>query len=180
MVVLDSLVASELLALPQRDVVAPTDGALPVALAKSVDHAAWPAASAPAPALSPSVAGQFAEPEPAAPRAGMVARFRRRLFNPLGDRSKPDAAGDAGLADQADAPSARRLAKTAPVRDIGFKASLAEFLLINRLRARIRPKAAQPAQSADVLQRGEQIIYVTCKDWFGDGDSHTSELGTRL
>ena len=114
----------------------------------------------------------------------MVARFRRRLFNPLGDRSGNGyVQAPVGLPDSADVPPADSLPKVAPVKkrlDVGFKASLAEFLLINRLRARIRPKTAQPVQSADVLQRAEKIIYVTCKDWFGDGDSRSGDVGTRL
>ena len=46
-------------------------------------------------------------------------------------------------------------------RQIGFQASIAEFLLINRLRAR------QPSElSADVLERAANIVFVTCQDWF--------------
>lgn len=116
-------------------------------------------------------------------RGGMVARFRRRLFNPLGDRNdKGGAPSPVGLPDSADVLLTGKLAKAPNSKrnDIGFKASLAEFLLINRLRARIRPKAAQRLQSANMLQCAEKIIYVTCKDWFGDGDSRSGELGTRL
>jgi hypothetical protein len=46
-------------------------------------------------------------------------------------------------------------------RKLGFQASIAEFLLVNRLRAR-RP--AQP--SADVLERASRIVFVTCQNWF--------------
>jgi hypothetical protein len=48
---------------------------------------------------------------------------------------------------------------------IKLQASVAEFLLISHLRARSKP-ARSPDQSADVLQRGAEIIDVTCKNWF--------------
>ena len=111
----------------------------------------------------------------------MVARFRRRLFNPLGSlNGKPNAQAEADQPGRQNPVPVAKPSKPDGARDVGFKASLAEFLLINRLRARIRPKAAQPVQSAEVLQRAEHIIYVTCKDWFGENDSHSGELGTRL
>jgi hypothetical protein len=81
---------------------------------------------------------------PALLREGLVARLRKRMFEPLGGRS------------------ARPAAPPKPARrDVGFQASLAEFLLINRLRAR---RKAEP--SADVLERGARILQVTCKHWF--------------
>ena len=96
------------------------------------------------------------------PAVGMVARFRKRLFNPLGG-------GPAAKA--APAPVITR-------RQIGFRASLAEFLLINRLRARIR--TVKPAQSFDVLQRSEHVIFVTCKAWFGDSEVRERYRGSRV
>lgn len=186
MAIHDLQFVSDLLPLPEpalpgpTDLTDPTGSDLPVALAEARDQPDRPAA--------PTVAPAATEPEPeracAPPADGLVARFRRRLFNPLGTRSgKADVQAQVGLLDLGDLPPAERLPKAAPTdrrRDVGFKASLAEFLLINRLRARIRPKAAQPVQSADVLQRAEKIIYVTCKDWFGEGDSRSGDLGTRL
>ena len=173
MAIHDSQFVSDLLPLPEPALpgpAGPTDSDSPVALAVATDRPAGSAASTVA---------------PSAPRpAGMVARFRHRLFSPLGTRNgKADVQAEVGLLDLDDSLPDARLPTTAPAnkrRDVSFKASLAEFLLINRLRARIRPKAAQPVQSADVLQRAEKIIYVTCKDWFGDGDSRSGDLGTRL
>jgi hypothetical protein len=145
---------------------------------------------------APTARTRSTSPEPAAvtkpPEDGMVARFRRRLFNPLGsprvaESERLQEAADLAQLDAATpaktsttAKTVNRQDKAAPRRDIGFKASLAEFLLINRLRARIRPQVAQPVQSPEMLQRAEKIIYVTCKHWFGDGDLRGSELGTRL
>ena len=111
--------------------------------------------SAPAPLAAPSVPAVASTP-------GVVARLRKSLFNPLGGGS-------------------RGAAVPGPVnkqKQIGFRASLAEFLLINRLRARIRP--VEPAQAADVLQRGAQIIFVTCKAWFGDAEVRERDQGSRL
>lgn len=172
MVIRDSQADSDLLSFAALASADPAGPESPVALSEAAERPARPAA----PTVSPVASAQPTRPQavPAPPRGGMVARFRRRLFNPLGDRGdKADALAPVGRPDTADVPTPKR-------HDVGFKASLAEFLLINRLRARIRPKAAQPVQSADMLQRAEQIIYVTCKDWFGDGDSRSGDLGTRL
>jgi hypothetical protein len=86
---------------------------------------------------------------------GLVTRLRKRMF----DMHAPKVM-------QAPAVSKTELAVVAPVvkspkREVSFQASLAEFLLINRLRAR---RKAVP--SADVLERGARILQVTCKHWF--------------
>lgn len=46
-------------------------------------------------------------------------------------------------------------------RDIGQRASIAQILLLARLRARNRRDLA-----VDSLERAAQVIFVTCKHWF--------------
>jgi hypothetical protein len=90
-------------------------------------------------------AGEKAGAAPAPP-ASRASRFRQRLFQPW-----------AGLR----APAAAQLPEPIAQKKMSFQASIAEFLLVNRLRAR---KRAQP--SADVLERAAHIVFVTCKNWF--------------
>ena len=87
---------------------------------------------------------------PLPPSGGMVARVKRGL------RDAPRAVS--GLPG-----SAMRIS-------IKLRASVAEFLLISHLRARSRP-ARSPDQSPDVIQRGAQIIDVTCKNWFATANT---------
>lgn len=94
----------------------------------------------------------------AAPPASLASRFRQRLFHPWSGPLAP-----------ASAPPA--VAK----RKITFQASIAEFLLINRLRARRR---AQP--SADVLERAARIVFVTCQNWFAQPRRGSPDHRTRL
>lgn len=47
-----------------------------------------------------------------------------------------------------------------------FSASVAEFLLLFRLRARRLPENA-----AGVMQRAIRMVLVTCENWFGRADS---------
>ncbi len=96
-------------------------------------------------------------PTPAEPTDGLVARLRRRMFEPAAPR--------------ADKPKPPAAAK----REIGFQASLAEFLLINRLRAR-----RKAAPSADVLEQGARIVHVTCKHWFSAAKPPSGTPRTRL
>lgn len=49
----------------------------------------------------------------------------------------------------------------APPRDIGQRASIAQILLLARLRARNRRDLA-----VDSLERAAHVIFVTCKHWF--------------
>ncbi|SFU72620.1 hypothetical protein SAMN05216350_104190 [Polaromonas sp. YR568] len=79
-----------------------------------------------------------------APPASMASRFRQRLFQPWSGPRAPAALPD---------PVAQK--------KMSFQASIAEFLLVNRLRARKRA-----APSADVLERASRIVYVTCQNWF--------------
>lgn len=51
-------------------------------------------------------------------------------------------------------------------RDLNFKASIAEMLLIVRLRARGRSN-----ESREVLERGARVVDVTCKNWFAMEES---------
>lgn len=82
---------------------------------------------------------------PLPPSGGMVARVRRGLR---------------------DAPRAVSALPGSAIRmSIKLRASVAEFLLISHLRARSRP-ARSREQSQDVIQRGAEIIDVTCKHWF--------------
>lgn len=55
-----------------------------------------------------------------------------------------------------------------PQRPLGFPASIAEFLLVFRLRARRR----RAALSADMLERAVRVVLVTCQHWFGASEPH--------
>ena len=87
---------------------------------------------------------------PLSPSGGMVARVKLRLL---------------------DAPRAvSGLPGSAMRMSIKLRASVAEFLLISHLRARSHP-ARSREQSQDVIQRGAEIIDVTCKHWFSAADT---------
>jgi hypothetical protein len=77
-------------------------------------------------------------------------RFRQRIFHPW------TRAGDAGRSDR---PAPQPVPKTKTA--LNFQARIAEFLLIHRLRARHKS-----VPSADVLQRAERIVFITCQNWF--------------
>lgn len=86
---------------------------------------------------------------PLPPSGGVVARVKRRLLN---------------------APRAVSGLPGSAVRmSIKLRASVAEFLLISHLRARSHPARSRD-QSPDVIQRGAEIIDVTCKNWFAVAD----------
>jgi len=95
-----------------------------------------------------------------APPATMASRFRQRLFQPW---SGPRA------------PAATRLPEPIAQKKMSFQASIAEFLLVNRLRAR---KRAEP--SADVLERAAHIVFVTCQNWFAARKEGRSDHRTHL
>jgi hypothetical protein len=60
-------------------------------------------------------------------------------------------------------------------RLVSLQASLAELMLVNRLRARTRRDLA-----LDTLQRGADIIELTAKHWFADGvHSHDEQSNLR-
>ena len=77
---------------------------------------------------------------------GLLERVRKRLFP----------AGTQTLA----------LPSSLARRGISFNASIAEFLLVVRLKARSQRKV----QAAEILDRASHIVFVTCKDWFSVGD----------
>lgn len=55
-----------------------------------------------------------------------------------------------------------------------FSASVAEFLLLFRLRARRVPENA-----AGVMQRALRMVLVTCENWFGRRDATKAGHGKR-
>lgn len=100
---------------------------------------------------------------PAPAPAGLVSRVKRRLF-PASTR----------------APATSTALVTAPRKGITFQASIAEFLLVNRLRARGRRD-----QASEMLERASHIVFVTCKNWFTEpsvtrSNQRTSVHETRL
>lgn len=91
------------------------------------------------------------KPPISAPPAKGVSRLKDKLLHPWSP------AGDK---------AATSLPAIAPRRQAGFPASVAEFLLVFRLRARRR--SALSALSADMLERAVHMVLVTCKNWFMD------------
>jgi hypothetical protein len=89
-------------------------------------------------------------------RSGLVARVRHRLFPPSPSSSST------GL------PAVYK-------RKLSFQASIAEMLLVNRLKAR-----TQQDQAAHMLERAAHVIFVTCKNWFATGDDRPTRHETRL
>lgn len=89
---------------------------------------------------------------------GLVARVRQRLF---------PAVAATGLAVIKAAPSPRV---------ISLNASIAEFLLVNRLKARSQRRV----QAAEMLERAAHIVFVTCRNWFSAGDGKSSGGRTPL
>lgn len=78
----------------------------------------------------------------ASPSRGLVARLGRRLL---------------------DARAVKALPASARKMSLRLQASIAESLLVSRLRARTQ---RQNAPSADVLERGARMVLVTCNSWF--------------
>ena len=104
--------------------------------------------------------------------AARVRQVRQRLFPPRMAGSKADKqtaivpAGKPGF-----------LAKLElPRRSLNIQASLAEFFLVNRLRAR----SQQSKQSAEILERASHIVFVTCKHWFAEEDQKPGRHETRI
>ena len=103
---------------------------------------------------------------PAMQRAGLVSRVKQRLFPPAPPMLEEH----------------RPLGATAPNRlpaviksKMTFQASIAELLLVNRLKAR-----SQKDQAARMLERASQIIFVTCKSWFSQAEHPSTRHETRL
>ena len=86
--------------------------------------------------------------------SGLISKFRQRLFPP----------GPA--ADVAVVPSRRRRS---------LQASIAELLLVNRLKAR-----SQRNQASEMLDRASHIVFVTCKHWFSGGNAKAPQRRTPL
>lgn len=106
--------------------------------------------------------------EASSPPTGFISRVRLRLFPPSLPNAHPQAAGK----------TANRVAgnvSTAVKQKVGLQASLAELLLVNRLKAR-----TQPDQAARMLERATHIIFVTCKHWFSHADNKPTRHETRL
>lgn len=91
-----------------------------------------------------------------------MSRLKERLFQSLSPREKPQGQEKSSL------PVA------APERQVGFPASIAEFLLVFRLKARRRS-----ALSADILERAVRVVFVTCKNWFSDAPAQPAPSHTR-
>lgn len=96
-----------------------------------------------------------------------VSRLRQRLFQPWSQAGREAAARAAGTGSLAPVPI--------PKKSIGFQASIAEFLLVNRLRARRRSE-----KSPDVLERAARIVFVTCQNWFAEPERDNVRHRTRL
>ena len=84
-----------------------------------------------------------------------MSRIKERLFQNWTHRQ-----------DSKDEPPAH-LPAIKPLRQVGFPASIAEFLLVFRLKARRRSTL-----TADILERAVRVVLVTCKDWFSGADAH--------
>lgn len=94
------------------------------------------------------------EPTDSKPTGSAVSRLKDRVFHGWSSRGDPAAN--------------HPVPAIAPQRQIGFPSSIAEFLLVLRLKARRRS-----ALSADILERAVRVMFVTCKNWFAGTDSHT-------
>lgn len=86
-----------------------------------------------------------------------MSRLKERLLHPWSQR------------DDLDDEIKTSLPAIAPERPVGFPASIAEFLLVFRLKAR-RPSTL----GADILERAVRVVFVTCKHWFSGAASHKS------
>ncbi|MDB5964584.1 MAG: hypothetical protein JWQ72_1084 [Polaromonas sp.] len=92
---------------------------------------------------------------------GMVARLRHR-FGP----SAPS-----GAAPRLPEPPRLGLSK-----GLNFNASIAELLLVNRLKARIQRRTHAP----EIMERASHIVFVTCKNWFSSADGKSPQQRTPL
>ena len=116
----------------------------------------------------------------AAKSAAAVSRFKKRLLDNWPSRQEtPDGSGAPEAPQAIEAEAAQAAAKPraslpaiAPSRPLGFPASIAEFLLVFRLKAR-RPqaRASVSSSSREILERALRVVLVTCKNWFIHADS---------
>ncbi|MDP2034685.1 MAG: hypothetical protein Q8K29_14850 [Polaromonas sp.] len=72
----------------------------------------------------------------------------------------------------ADKPKEQVDTRTAVSRDSAQRASVAQLLLVARLKARNRRDLAM-----DTLERGAHVIWVTCKSWFSSGQPPSAATG---
>lgn len=86
-----------------------------------------------------------------------MSRLKKRLFSGFPNLTLREKSPD---------PAPPSLPVVAPERPVGFPASIAEFLLVFRLKARRRSTL-----SADILARAVRVVFVTCKNWFSDTPS---------
>ena len=85
-----------------------------------------------------------------------VSRLKKKWFHP-GSQTGTEVAGRPENTDI----TARRKNR--------FSASIAEFLLVFRLRAR-----RTPASAASIMARALRMVLVTCEHWFGRADTPRS------
>ena len=86
------------------------------------------------------------DPIPPPLPSSAVNRFKDRLLHPW-SRSRDEASPN--------------LPVVQSTRSVGFPSSIAEFLLVFRLRIRRRS-----ALSAEMMERALRVVLVTCKNWF--------------
>lgn len=72
-----------------------------------------------------------------------------------------------------------------PRHVLNFRAGIAEFLLLLRLKAKARLRigkgsSVQRAQAAGILERAAHIVAVTCKNWFMASDGKKPPQRTPL
>lgn len=96
-----------------------------------------------------------------APSETAVSRIKDRRLYPWSHPRKA-----------AESEAGSRLPAIIPRRPVGFPSSIAEFLLVFRLRVRRRSTL-----SADMLERAVQVVLVTCQQWFGTSDLLTHRSG---
>lgn len=104
--------------------------------------------------------------------AAKVRQVTQRLFPPRAVPLMPAKAGMASPNNKSGFLAQFELSK----RSVSFKASLAEFFLVNRLRARCQ----HSKQAAEILERASHIVFVTCKNWFAEEDQKPGRHETRI
>ncbi|MEO5658971.1 MAG: hypothetical protein ABIQ90_04130 [Polaromonas sp.] len=95
------------------------------------------------------------------PSGTAVSRLKDRLLRPW---SSPN--------EETVATPTENLPIVAPSRALGFPASVAEFLLVFRLRIRRRSVLC-----GEMLERALRVVLVTCKNWFSASDAKSHRPG---
>jgi len=91
---------------------------------------------------------------PPPPPGTAVTRLKNRLLHPWSSAREE---------------ASSSLPALVPQRPVGFPSSIAEFLLVFRLRVRRRT-----ALSGEMMERALHMVLVTCKNWFAGSGSHHS------